>query len=117
MAASGTAITGVTSCGAAAAAVYPDYLATGTPLSSSTGGRAFGTNAGGAIYTKNSTTALTSADLVAANRLKEIHTGKTREGCSRSAGIPLCVYTDRYSESCGSRLSSELREWNSRVLL
>ena len=70
MAASGTAITGVTSCGAAAAAVYPDYLATGTPLSTSTGGRAFGTNAGGAIYAKNGVTALTSADLVAANVLK-----------------------------------------------
>jgi type IV pilus assembly protein PilA len=70
MAAAGTAITGVTSCGAAAAAVYPDYLATGTPLSSSTGGRAFGTNAGGAIYYKNGTTALAAADLVAANVLK-----------------------------------------------
>jgi len=70
MAAAGTAITGVTSCGAAAAAVYPDYLATGTPLSTSTGGRAFGTNAGGAIYSKNGVTALTSADLVAANVLK-----------------------------------------------
>jgi len=70
MAAAGTAITGVTSCGAAAAAVYPDYLATGTPLSTSTGGRAFGTNAGGAIYSKNGITALTSAALVAANVLK-----------------------------------------------
>ena len=70
MAAAGTAITGVTSCGASAAAVYPDYLATGTPLSTSTGGRAFGTNAGGAIYSKNGITALTSADLVAANVLK-----------------------------------------------
>ena len=70
MALVGTAITGVTSCGAAAAAVYPDYLATGTPLSTSTGGRAFGTNAGGAIYYKNGVAALVAADLVAANVLK-----------------------------------------------
>ena len=70
MALSGTAITGVTSCGAAAAAVYPDYLATATPLSSSTGGRAFGTNAGGALYGNSGVTALVEADLVAANVLK-----------------------------------------------
>jgi prepilin-type N-terminal cleavage/methylation domain-containing protein len=70
MALQGTAITGVTSCGAAAAAVYPDYLATATPLSSSTGGRAFGTNAGGALYGKSGVTALAAADLVAANVLK-----------------------------------------------
>ena len=70
MALVGTAITGVTSCGAAAAAVYPDYLATGNPLSASTGGRSFGTNAGGAIYFKNQTAVLTTADLVAANILK-----------------------------------------------
>ena len=56
--------------GAAAAAVYPDYLATGTPLSASTGGRAFGTNAGGAIYFLNGTTALVAADFIAANVLK-----------------------------------------------
>jgi prepilin-type N-terminal cleavage/methylation domain-containing protein len=70
MAAAGAAIAGVLSCGAAAAAVYPDYLATGTPLSASTGGRSFGTNAGGAIYFLNGTTALVAADFVAANVLK-----------------------------------------------
>jgi type IV pilus assembly protein PilA len=64
-----TAIAGVTSCGAAAAAVYPDYFASGVPLSSSTGGRGFGTNAGGAIYNKNGLT-FVIADLVTANVLK-----------------------------------------------
>ena len=47
----------MTSCGAAAAAVSSDYLATGTPLSTSTGGRAFASNAGGAIYAKSGVTA------------------------------------------------------------
>jgi len=69
MALSGAAI-GPKSCGAAAADIYPDYLATATPLSASTGGRAFGTNAGGAIYSKNGVAALVAADLVAANVLK-----------------------------------------------
>jgi type IV pilus assembly protein PilA len=66
----GEVITGVTSCGTSAAAVNSDYLATGTPLSASTGGRAFGTNAGGAIYAMNQGTALATTDLVAANVLK-----------------------------------------------
>ena len=70
MAAAGSVLTGVTSCGAAAAAVNSDYLATGTPLSTSTGGRAFASNAGGAIYAKSGVTALVAADLVAANVLK-----------------------------------------------
>ena len=71
MAPAGTVLTGVTSCGALAAAVNSDYIATGTPLSASTGGRVFGSNAGGAIYSKNQVTpALVAADLVAANVLK-----------------------------------------------
>jgi hypothetical protein len=63
----GAAIAGVTSCGALGAPVYPDYLTTATPLSASTGGRSFGTNAGGALYYLNGTTALVAADLVVAN--------------------------------------------------
>jgi type IV pilus assembly protein PilA len=64
-----TAITGVTAC-SGSGSVFPDYFATATPLSASTGGRAFGTNAGGAIYFKNGITALAAADLTAANVLK-----------------------------------------------
>ena len=64
-----TAITGVTHC-SGAGSVYPEYLATATPLSASTGGRAFATNAGGAIYFLNGTTALVAGDLVTANILK-----------------------------------------------
>jgi type IV pilus assembly protein PilA len=70
MAANGAQIAGVQSCGTAPTNVYPDYLATGTPLSSSTGGRAFATNAGGAIYFLNGTTTMVIGDLVAANILK-----------------------------------------------
>src|SRR5687767_1671811 len=61
MAATGAAM-GPKSCGAAAADVYPDYLATATALSASSGGRAFGSHASGAIYAKNApTTALVAA--------------------------------------------------------
>jgi prepilin-type N-terminal cleavage/methylation domain-containing protein len=69
MALEGAAI-GPKSCGAAAADIYPDYLATANPLSTSTGGRSFGTNAGGAIYFKNQQGALQVGDLVAANVLR-----------------------------------------------
>jgi type IV pilus assembly protein PilA len=69
MAQSGAAI-GPKSCGTAAADIYPDYLATADPQSTSTGGRSFGTNAGGAIYFKNQETPLVAADLVAANVLR-----------------------------------------------
>ena len=69
MAAAGDALAGITAC-SGSGSVFPDYLATGTPVSASTGGRAFATNAGGAIYAKNGVTALVAADLVAANVLK-----------------------------------------------
>ena len=69
MAESGAELT-ITSCHTADQAVFPDYLATATPLSASTGGRAFASNAGGAIYAKNGVTALVAADLVTANVLK-----------------------------------------------
>jgi hypothetical protein len=45
-------------------------MATATPLSNSTGGRAFASNAGGAIYAKNGIVLLVAADLVTANVLK-----------------------------------------------
>ena len=70
MAAAGTAIADVTACVSGGGDVYPDYLATGSPLSDSTGGRAFATNAGGAIYFKNGKTTLVAADLTTANILK-----------------------------------------------
>jgi type IV pilus assembly protein PilA len=69
MAASGAELT-VVSCHTADQAVFPDYLATATPLTASTGGRSFASNAGGAIYALNGTTALVAADLVVANVLK-----------------------------------------------
>ena len=64
-----TALANVTAC-SGTGSVFPDYLATATPVSTSTGGRAFATNAGGAIYAKNGDTTLAAADLVAANVLK-----------------------------------------------
>jgi type IV pilus assembly protein PilA len=66
-----TAIVGVVGC-SGAGNVYPDYLATATALTASTGGRKFGTNAAGALYFMNSapTTPMTTAELVAANVLK-----------------------------------------------
>jgi len=69
MIAGGAVITGVTSCGAAAAPVNSDYFATALPISNSTGGRAFGTNAGGAIYFKNGI-AFVAGDIDPANVLK-----------------------------------------------
>ena len=65
-----TAISGVAHCNDGSTAVYPEYFATATPLSNSTGSRAFGTSAGGALYFKNGTTALVAADLIATNVLK-----------------------------------------------
>jgi type IV pilus assembly protein PilA len=65
---SSAALTGVVAC-SGSGAVNADYLATALPLSSSTGGRAFGTNAGGAIYLKSGQT-FAAADIVAANILK-----------------------------------------------
>ena len=69
MAAEG-AVLAVVSCHAADQETFPDYLATATPLTASTGGRAFASNAGGAIYAKNGVAALVAADLVVANILK-----------------------------------------------
>jgi prepilin-type N-terminal cleavage/methylation domain-containing protein len=69
MAAQGTAITGLVPC-SGSGNVYPDYTATATPLSASTGGRAFGTNASGAIFGKTGTTALTTSDFTTANAIK-----------------------------------------------
>ncbi len=60
----------ITSCHTADVATYSDYMATATPLSNSTGGRAFASNAGGAIYAKNGIVLLVAADLVTANVLK-----------------------------------------------
>jgi prepilin-type N-terminal cleavage/methylation domain-containing protein len=62
-----TAITGVVAC-SGAGGVHPDYLATAVPLSASTGGRSFATNAGGAIYANNDPT--TAPALVIGNILK-----------------------------------------------
>ena len=53
----GTALNAVTGC-SGAGAVHPDYLASALPLSNSTGGRAFATNAGGAIYFSNTINAV-----------------------------------------------------------
>jgi prepilin-type N-terminal cleavage/methylation domain-containing protein len=66
---SSTALASVTAC-SGSGSVYPEYVATATPWSASTGGRAFGTNAGGALYFKNGITALTAADLTTTNVLK-----------------------------------------------
>ena len=60
----------VISCHLADQAVFPDYLATASPLTVSTGGRAFASNAGGAIYAKNGIAPLVAADLITANVLK-----------------------------------------------
>jgi len=60
----------ITSCHAADQAVFPDYLATATPLTASTGGRAFASNGGGALYVKSGTTVLAAADLINTNILK-----------------------------------------------
>ena len=60
----------ITSCHTADVATSSDYLANATPLSNSTGGRAFASNAGGAIYSLNGVVALVAADLVVANVLK-----------------------------------------------
>ena len=49
--------------------MFPDYLATAQPLTLSTGGRAFGTNAGGALYSKVGLT-FVAADIIVANILK-----------------------------------------------
>jgi type IV pilus assembly protein PilA len=69
MVGTGTVIAG-TGC-SGAGTLWPDYLATATAISTSTGSRAFGTDAAGAIYfTTAPTTALVAADLVAANVLK-----------------------------------------------
>jgi type IV pilus assembly protein PilA len=65
-----TAIAGLDSCGDTAADVFPDYFATATPISGSTGGRSFGTNASGAIYFLNGTTALTTGNLLPENVVK-----------------------------------------------
>ena len=65
----GTALTGVTACGGTGS-VYPDYLATAAmPLTLSTGGRSFGTNAGGALYSKVGLT-FAAGDIIVANILK-----------------------------------------------
>jgi type IV pilus assembly protein PilA len=56
MAPAGAALAGVTAC-SGAGTVHPDYLATALPLSVSTGGRSFATNAGGAIYFQTDITA------------------------------------------------------------
>jgi len=70
MAGTGVAIVGGTGC-SGAGALHPDYLATATAISTSTGGRAFGTAAAGSIYFTNAaTTALVAADLIATNVLK-----------------------------------------------
>jgi prepilin-type N-terminal cleavage/methylation domain-containing protein len=51
--------------------LHPDYLATATAISTSTGGRAFGTAAAGAIYFTNTpTTAMAVGDLIPANVLR-----------------------------------------------
>ena len=68
MAAAGAAIAGVAACVAGGGAVHPDYLATALPLSASTGGRSFATNAGGAIYFQTDITAAPAT--TAANVLK-----------------------------------------------
>jgi type IV pilus assembly protein PilA len=60
----------IASCHTADQVTYSDYLATATPLSNSTGGRSFASNAGGAIYSLNGTTALVATDLTTANVLK-----------------------------------------------
>jgi type IV pilus assembly protein PilA len=65
---SSAALTGVVAC-SGSGPVNADYLATAQPLSASTGGRAFGTNAGGAIYYKSGQ-AFAAADITAANILK-----------------------------------------------
>jgi type IV pilus assembly protein PilA len=46
----GTALTGVTDCTTAANGVFPDYAAGATAISTSSGSRAFGTMAAGAIF-------------------------------------------------------------------
>jgi type IV pilus assembly protein PilA len=66
---SSAALTGVASCVTGGGAVNADYLATALPLSASTGGRAFGTNAGGAIYFKSGQ-AFAATDITNANILK-----------------------------------------------
>jgi prepilin-type N-terminal cleavage/methylation domain-containing protein len=60
----------VASCHTADVATYSDYLGTASPLTASTGGRAFASNAGGAIYAKNGIAPLVAADLITANVLK-----------------------------------------------
>ena len=59
----------VRTCHAADQASFPDYFASALPLSASTGGRAFGTNAGGAIYYQNGV-AFVIGDMVVGNILK-----------------------------------------------
>ncbi len=68
----GAALAGVVGCTALAGPVNSDYLATASALSTSTGGRAFGTNAAGALYFRNATpaTPMTTAELIPANVLK-----------------------------------------------
>ena len=67
MAAAGAALSGVTAC-SGSGTVHPDYRATALPLSASTGGRSFATNAGGAIYFQTDITAAPAT--TAANVLK-----------------------------------------------
>jgi prepilin-type N-terminal cleavage/methylation domain-containing protein len=53
LAVAGSVIAGVTDCTTVAGAVNTDYLATAQALSTSTGGRAFGSMAAGAIFFTN----------------------------------------------------------------
>jgi prepilin-type N-terminal cleavage/methylation domain-containing protein len=70
MSGTGTALDDMTGC-SGSGALHPDYLATATAISTSTGGRAFGTAAAGAIYFTNAaTTALTASDFTPENVLK-----------------------------------------------
>jgi type IV pilus assembly protein PilA len=69
MAGSAPAIAG-TGC-SGGGTLHPDYLATATALSTSTGSRAFGTAAAGSIFFTNTpTTTMAVGDLVIANVLK-----------------------------------------------
>ena len=72
---------------------YSDYMATATPLSDSTGGRAFASNAGGAIYAKNGIVLLVAADLVTANVLEVTRRKRTLGEDARYAGILFSVRT------------------------
>ena len=67
---SGGAVVAGTGC-SGAGTLHSDYLATAAALTTSTGGRSFGTDASGAIYfTTAATVPLVAADLIVANILK-----------------------------------------------